>query len=163
MHRAEIRVTSADDRRAIVNIVSATAMFRPCEVEIATEVLDEAIRTGESGHYQSRTAVFEGAPVGWVCWGRKPCTEETWDIYWLAVDGTYRSRGLGKRLIDLAEKEIRSSGGRLAVVETSSRADYDRTRQFYVKQGYTHCATVPDFYADGDHMEIFTKRLQPGQ
>ena len=47
------------------------------------------------------------------------------------------------------------------MLETSSRPDYDRTRQFYVRQGYTCCAKVPDFYAEGDHMEIYTKRLQP--
>ena len=161
MHRAEIRVTSPEDRKAIVGMVSATDMFRPCEVEIATEVLDDALEAGPEGHYKSRTAVFDGKPVGWVCWGRTPCAEGTWDIYWLVVDSSVRSRGLGQRLMDRAEEEIRGCGGRIAVVETSSRADYAGTRRFYVRRGYECCATVPDFYAPGDHKEILVRRLQP--
>jgi GNAT superfamily N-acetyltransferase len=163
VNAAEIRRTAAADRSPILQMITDSPMFRECEAVIAAEVLDEAIEAGPCGHYQSWTAVLDGAPVGWICWGRTPCAENTWDIYWLVVGGPFRSRGLGKRLMDFAEGEIRGNGGRLTVVETSSRLDYERTRAFYARQGYVCCATVPDFYSPGDDMKIHTKQLQPPQ
>jgi hypothetical protein len=51
------------------------------------------------------------------------------------------------------------SGGRLAVIETSSRPAYERTRKFYLKHGYAVQARVADFYAPGDDRVICTKVL----
>ena len=46
-------------------------------------------------------------------------------------------------------------------METSTTAHYEPTRKFYLKYGYALAGSVPDFYADGDGMAIFTKRLAP--
>jgi hypothetical protein len=62
-------------------------------------------------------------------------------------------------LLAFVEADVREQGGRLLIVETSSTPHYEPTRRFYLKYGYTHAATVPDFYSDGDGMAVFTKRL----
>jgi hypothetical protein len=61
----------------------------------------------------------------------------------------------------LAESEARiaAAGGRLVWVETSSRAQYQPTRAFYLRCGYCEAARLADFYAPGDAKVIFVRRL----
>ena len=59
---------------------------------------------------------------------------------------------------DVEEKLI-GRGGRLLVVETSSRPDYTSTRQFYARSGYLEAARVRDFYAPADDRILLTTRL----
>ena len=54
---------------------------------------------------------------------------------------------------------MESAEGRLLVIETSSLPAYELTRRFYLKQGYDQAAVLRDFYADGDSIVYFTKRL----
>ncbi|HSQ57900.1 MAG TPA: N-acetyltransferase, partial [Gemmata sp.] len=65
----------------------------------------------------------------------------------------------GSKLLAFAEEEIRDRGGRLLLVETATLPKYEPTRRFYLKHGYTLAATIADFYADGDGMAVFAKRL----
>jgi hypothetical protein len=57
------------------------------------------------------------------------------------------------------EDRLRARGGRLVLVETSSRPDYDRTRTFYARLGYTESARIRDFYAPADDRIMLTTRL----
>lgn len=155
----EIRYTEPADRAAILALVAATGYFRPDELPIAQEVLDEALKAGPAGHYQSLTAVQEGVPVGWLCFGPTPCTLGTFDIYWIAVDRACQGQGIGTRLVQRAEEMIKARGGRLAVIETSGQERYGSTRGFYVKCGYHEAARVADFYAPGDDKVIYTKHI----
>lgn len=152
-----IRRTAAADRDAIMESVEKSGFFRPEEIEIAREVLDEAIAKGPAGHYQSYTAEAGGKAVGWVSFGRTPCTVNTFDVYWIAVEPRLRGMGIGRILMDHAEKLIAADGGRLVVVETSGQALYEPTQEFYRKLGYAECARIPDFYAPGDAKVVFVK------
>lgn len=154
-----VRWSVAADREAILNAVAATLAFRPDELAIATEVLDDALRDGPAGDYQSYTAEVDGAVAGWICFGPTPCTVSTFDIYWIAVHPGCHGRGIGTALMARAEAEIQSAGGRLAVAETSGRLSYAATRRFYAELGYRKAAVVPDFYAPGDDQVVFTKAL----
>jgi ribosomal protein S18 acetylase RimI-like enzyme len=103
-------------------------------------------------------AEIAGSLVGWICWGETPCTERTWDLYWLAVDPAAHGKGVGRALV--VEMERRLNGrARLISIDTSGRLDYGPTRAFYAALGYTAVAIVPDFYAPGDDQVIFTKQL----
>lgn len=154
-----IRRTAKSDRAAIGGILEDTRFFREDEVEIALEVLDDALKHGASGHYQSFTIDCDGRPAGWVCFGPTPCTVATYDIYWIAVDPAFQGRGLGKALMDYAERRIFERGGRISVVETSGRETYMPTQQFYLRVGYTEEARIDDFYAPGDAKVVYIKRL----
>jgi hypothetical protein len=46
-------------------------------------------------------------------------------------------------------------------VETSGLPTYERTRRFYLKNGYEREATLRDYYRDGDDLVVFRKRLAP--
>jgi hypothetical protein len=54
---------------------------------------------------------------------------------------------------------VRAAGGRLLLIETSSLPGYQPTRRFYLRHGYQGPSRVPDFYADGDDLLVFRKRV----
>ncbi len=47
----------------------------------------------------------------------------------------------------------------MLLVDTSGTSQYDRTRDFYVRCGYTQVARVPDYGTDDDDLVVFAKRL----
>lgn len=157
---AIIRRIKASDRDGILHFVEETGLFRAGEVAIAHEVLEESIVKGPAGHYQSFVAELNSKATGWVCFGPTPCTVGTFDIYWLVVDPRHQGRGLGKALMEYAERLIVEKGGRIAVVETSGHSRYQPTRAFYSRAGYIEQARIVDFYAPGDDKIIFIKRLR---
>ncbi|MDH4131042.1 MAG: GNAT family N-acetyltransferase, partial [Gemmatimonadota bacterium] len=156
-------LTSADSSR-VHEITAATGVFREEELEIAAEVFRDCVAApGPSGGgvgagvgaelqlrpYYALGAELENRLVGWICWGQTPCTEGTWDLYWMAVDPAAQGAGVGSALV--LEMERRLTGrARLVSVDTSGRADYGPTRAFYEAVGYRAVARVPDFYAPGD-------------
>ena len=99
--------------------------------------------------------------VGYACYGATPATDRTYDLYWIAVDPAVQGTGAGTFLITEVERRLESAGARLLVIETSSRAEYEPTRRFYLARGYTEAARVGEFYAPGDDRVIYTKRLGP--
>ena len=170
-------LTSADADR-IAEITRATGVFREEELGVAAEVFADAVeaagkadRAGGSAlsassalsaqrdlPYHLLGAELDGALVGWICWGATPCTEGTWDLYWLAVDPEAQGHGVGTALVEEMESRLKGRA-RLIAVDTSGRPDYTPTRRFYETRGYRAVAVVPDFYAPGDHQVIFTKIL----
>lgn len=154
-----IRRVAPADRGVVIAILDSTGAFRPDEIRVAAEVLDEALAGGADGHYQAFVCEEGGRVVGWVCYGPTPCTADTYDIYWIAVDVAAGCRGHGTRLMKHAETSIGTRGGRLIVVETAGRPRYDGTRAFYERLGYRETARIPDFYAPGDAKIVYTKPL----
>ena len=154
-----IRRGAPADRDPVIAVLNSTGAFRPDEIRIAAEVLDESLAAGPSGHYQSFVCEQSNRVVGWVCYGPTPCTVGTYDVYWVAVDADASSRGHGRRLMDHAEREIAMRGGRLIVAETAGQPGYARARAFYRRLGYREAARVADFYAPGDDKIIYAKNL----
>ena len=153
----EIRWCRPEDRQVVLSFLAETGFFRPDEIDIARELIDSGIAEGPKGHYQSFVACIDKDTVGWVCWGPTPCTLGTFDIYWLGTSPAWQGRGIGRALMAFAEQTIAEQGGRLFVVETSSRETYEPTRRFYERLGYHEAGRIPDFYGPGDDRVIFLK------
>jgi ribosomal protein S18 acetylase RimI-like enzyme len=142
-------------RGRLREILDATAVFRPDEVNVALELFDES--TG--GDYEF-VGGFEGEDlVGYACFGPTPGTDRTYDLYWIAMDPRAQGRGRGSHLLNEVEQRLRHRGARMLVAETSSRPEYEATRQFYRSRGYREAARMRDFYEVGDDRVIFTKSL----
>ncbi|MCL5282701.1 MAG: GNAT family N-acetyltransferase [Planctomycetes bacterium] len=152
-----IRWCQPEDRQVVLSFLAETGFFRPDEIDIARELIDSAIAEGPKGHYQSFVACVNAETVGWICWGPTPCTLGTYDIYWIGVSPAWQGRGIGRALTNFAEQAIAERGGRLFVVETSSREAYIPTRRFYEALGYWEAGRIPDFYGPGDDKVIFLK------
>jgi GNAT superfamily N-acetyltransferase len=159
MPEMAIRVTRAEDRASILAFIEATGFFRPDEVAVAAEVIDEALKAGPDGHYQSFTAEIDAVPVGWVCFGPTPCTVGTYDLYWIAVALERQGHGVGRVLMQHAERLIAARGGRRVIVETAGKAIYEPTRKFYLRCDYEIGARLRDFYDLGDDKIVLVKRL----
>lgn len=126
---------------------------------MAEEVLDSYLSDPLGSGYHVLVAEVDSFIVGYVCYGPTPLTEGTWDIYWMAVAPKQQGQGIGAALLSSAEAEIKEAQGRLAIIETSSRPQYEKTRRFHHRQGYEVVGHIPDFYAPGDGKLIFLKKL----
>jgi len=154
-----IRHSEAGDRASILEFMKGTSFFHDGEIEVASEVLDEALAKGPSGHYQSFTLLDGIVPRGWVCYGPTPCTIGTFDVYWIGVDSRSQGRGYGRALLEHVEERVRKLKGRQIIIETSGRPLYESTRGFYLKTGYLEVARIPEFYGPGDDRVIYSKML----
>jgi ribosomal protein S18 acetylase RimI-like enzyme len=153
-----IRPMTAYDKPVIMAILKDTPEFEPDEVPVAEEVLDSCLINPSEG-YQSFIAEEDGEVGGYICFGSTPLTAATWDVYWMAVARSKRGRGLGRSLLNEAERSIKKAGGKLVLIETSSKPNYLPTRRFYRKNGYRQVGRIKDFYAPGDHRITFEKRF----
>ena len=158
-----LRPITPADTETLITLTARTGYFKPVEIVTLREVLhDYHEKEREKGH---RAFAWEedGRILGYVYHAPKEMTDRTWHLWWIAVDSTAQGRGLGSKLLAFVEQDIRELGGRLLLVETATLPEYEPTRRFYLKHGYTLTATIPDFYADGDGLAIFAKRVGSGQ
>lgn len=137
-------------------------MFRPSEVAVAAQLLDARLAGDDDYRFVGAFDDGDGELVGYACWGPTPGTEGTHDLYWIVVDRNRQGGGVGSQLLNHVERTLVAEGGRLIVVETSSRADYEPTRAFYERRGYTRAANIPGYYAPGDDLVIYIKDLTDG-
>ena len=154
-----IRPMIKNDKAAIEKILHATPEFNSAEVKVALELIDLYLKYGISSDYHMLVAEIGNTAVGYICFGPTPMTEGTWDIYWMAVDPRQQRQGIGRRLLNEAEVDISKTRGRLILIETSSKPEYEKTRKFYESCGHEIIARIPDFYAPGDNKVIFQKKL----
>lgn len=145
------------DRAVIEGILQVTPEFTPIEVEVALELVDLYLEHGTSSDYHILIAEVDNTPAGYICFGPTPLTEGTWDIYWMAVDPHRQRQGIGRRLLNDAEVSILKLQGRLILIETSSKPEYEKTRKFYESCDYQIIARIPDFYTPGDDKVVFQK------
>jgi ribosomal protein S18 acetylase RimI-like enzyme len=145
------------DLRALRRLVESTGVFYREEIKIAIELLEERLRRGAKSGYEFIFAERAGDLVGYCAWGAVPLTKGSYDLYWIAVAPEAQGLGVGRLLMELAERAVAKLGGGRLYIETSSRAAYVRTRRFYRSAGYTKAARLQDFYGRGDHKVVFCK------
>jgi len=154
-----IRPMTTTDKPEIINILRALPEFEPSEISVAAEVIARFLADPAGSGYYFRVAVADELPIGYVCYGPTPLTRGTWDIYWLAVARNHQGQSIGRTLMKQAEADIKRMAGRLIIIETSSKPEYKRTRDFYHGGNYRLAGRIPDFYAPGDDKLILQKRL----
>jgi ribosomal protein S18 acetylase RimI-like enzyme len=157
---SSLRPVGRAQRARLEQLTAATGLFRPAEVAVAAELLDESLAGDDD--YRLLGAYGADELVGYACWGPTPGTEGTYDLYWIVVDPARQGQGVGTELLTAVEQQLAREHGRLLVVETSSRADYAATRAFYEHRGYARAATIPGYYAPGDDLVIYLKDLTHG-
>lgn len=158
----------ASDADAVRELVRSTGFFSNEEIDVSGDLVAEQLESVRLGGltgsfpYEFFFAEVElGVPVGYTCTQRIPLTEGSYDLMWIVVGAGHQGRGLGQRLLAIAEDRARAANGRLIYAETAGRQQYAPTREFYVRAGYRIVAQIPDFYSEGDDKIIFEKRLAP--
>ncbi|QJW99815.1 GNAT family N-acetyltransferase [Frigoriglobus tundricola] len=156
------RPASPTETPVLVALAAATGIFQPQEAELLLGgVLDDlhAGRLGEGHSAQVWTDSADGPPVGWVYFAPTAKADGVWDLWWIGVAPNRQGQGVGDELLRFVENHVRSAGGRLLLIETSSTPAFDPVRRFYAKRGYSECGVVPDFYAEGDGKVIYAKKI----
>lgn len=154
-----IRPTTPADTSALVTLTDATGVFKKLEIEALQEVLDDFHAENHKHGHQCVTFEDQGAMLGFAYFAPAAMTDRTWYLYWIAVSKQTQAKGVGSQLLKHVEETVRQAGGRILIIETSSLPHYDLTRRFYLKHGYDQEARLRDFYADGDDLIAFRKRL----
>ncbi len=152
-----------EDADVVRDIVASTGLFRPDEIGIAVELVEERLRVGPASGYHFIFAEREGRVLGYSCYGPVPLTLQSYDLYWIAVRKDLQGTGIGRMLLERSEAAVIELGGRRVYIETSSKAMYRNTRRFYDRNGYRAEATLKEFYSPGDHKVIYVKALLQGQ
>ena len=156
-----IRPIEPGDRGAIRALVAGTGAFKPHEVDVAMELVEVALtQKGQDDYHPYVLAEEDGTVVAYACFGRNPMTKATFDLYWIATRADRMGKGYGRAILSFVTEEVGRRGGRLLIIETSSKESYGTQRLFYEKTGCTLAAQLPDFYDEGDDKLIYLKRIR---
>ena len=154
-----IRPTRPEDSAALLRIAGAEPLFSPEEAATVDELLTDYLTLADHHGYHFLTAEIDAQVVGFSCHGPTPMTTGTFDLYWICVEAEHKGQGMGKALLARVEAEVRKSGGRMIMLDTSGRPEYAPTRAFYEHAGYSRTAVIPEFYSPGDDLVVYTRML----
>jgi ribosomal protein S18 acetylase RimI-like enzyme len=154
-----IRPTTPADTPALLALTEGTGVFKPHEIEALNEVLTDYHTQNHNTGHVAVTAEKGGQILGYAYYAPAAMTDRTWYLYWIAVTKQTQAKGIGSTLLRHTEDDIRKRKGRVLFIETSSLPHYDQTRKFYLKHGYEVTGQLRDYYADGDDMVVFRKRI----
>ncbi len=156
--RRELRPS---DREAVQRLLEATGFFNPEELSMAMELVDDRLTLGDDSHYRFLIAEHGSDVVGYASWGPIPGTSQSADLYWIAVDPAAQGLGVGRALLEAAERWMAEEARVRVYVETAGRPQYTPTRAFYTACNYHVAAEFEDFYSPGDAKVVFLKVLTP--
>jgi ribosomal protein S18 acetylase RimI-like enzyme len=155
-----IRKLIKDDKEKIKQILIDTEHFNDDEVNIAIELIDEYLDDEKQEDYIIQVyRADDNTAAGYICYGKRPLTDMTYDLYWIAVDPNIHGKGIGSALVRFMEEDLKSRDGNLILIETSGKEAYENERKFYVKNGYEVQTIIKDFYRRGDDLVIYRKYL----
>lgn len=83
----------------------------------------------------------------------------TYNLYLIAVHPRYQGKKCGSQMIDFVEATLQAKQARILIVETSGLPEFEKTRAFYLKMGFTQEAVIREFFEPGDDKVVFWKKL----
>ena len=152
-----IRKLQYGDREQIRQFIIETEVFTYAEISVAMELIDTFLNTPKQADYDCYSAVEGDEVLGYICLGPTPVTNGTFDLYWIVVKPSEHGSGVGTNLMKYAEDVVKQNQGRLLIAETSSQPKYEKTREFYLRVGYTELARIKDYYKVGDDLVMYGK------
>lgn len=155
-----IRKLVKEDRDVLKKILTDTNHFNDDEINVAMELIDIYLKDDYQKDYIIYVYEDSGKTAGYICYGRRPLTNGTYDLYWIAVDPNIHGKGIGSKLIEHMESDVKKLNGYLILIETSGKAQYEGERRFYEKNGYDVQTIIKDFYRNGDDLFVYRKYLQ---
>jgi D-alanine-D-alanine ligase len=152
--RYETRPQDVEDVRAMT---AATGFFHSYEVDVAIELVEDRLAKGASSDYDFVFLEKDDRLIGYACYGLIPCTQSSYDIYWIVVHPDFQRKGIGRIILSETERLIGKEGGRRIYIDTSQSEKYLSTHAFYQQCGYNFESILKDFYAPGDGKVICCK------
>ena len=156
-----IRKLKKADRSRLRKILVDTNHFNKDEIKVAMELIDVYLNNRKQKDYIINVYETDDKhqTAGYICYGKRPLTDATYDLYWIAVDPNIHGMGIGSQLVKFMEDDLKKSNGKLVLIETSGKEHYTGERRFYEKNGYDVQTIIKDFYRKDDDLYIFRKYL----
>ncbi len=149
-----IRPVEAQDSPQIGAILAATGLF-------PEEMLPEMIAGYLDG--TKRDIWFlcraDGEAVAFGFCEPERMTEGTWNLLAISVLPQRQGTGIGSAMIRYLEERLAAQGARILLVETMGTPEFEATRAFYRKTGFTEEARIREFYEAGADKIVFWKHL----
>jgi len=117
------------------------------------------VQGAEASGYHFLSCRANGHVLGFACYGPRPLTHGTYDLYWIVTDKAAGRQGIGGALLQRVTEEVQRLGGQMLIIETSGLPQYEPARRFYESHGCTRAAVIADFYAPGDDLVIYIRHL----
>jgi ribosomal protein S18 acetylase RimI-like enzyme len=156
----KIRPLFENDRARLLSMLIKARAFTSEEIDVAMELIDIVLKDPIQKEYQIYCMVDDqDQAIGYICYGPTPMTQGTFDLYWIAVDPDFQEQGVGSKLLSFSEEMVKAEGGRLILADTSTIPHYEKTQNFYLKNGFKEVARIPDYYHPGNDRITFCRRL----
>jgi GNAT superfamily N-acetyltransferase len=157
----KIRPLVEKDRVSLLSMLIKTRSFTSAEIDVAMELIDIVLKDEIQKDYQIYCMVDDqDQAIGYICYGPTPMTQGTFDLYWIAVDPDFQKQGVGSKLIGFFEEWVKTRGGRMILADTSTIPHYEKTQNFYLRNGFQEVARVPDYYYPGNDRVTFCRKLE---
>lgn len=154
-----IRKAVKMDRAALAGMINSSGNLTGDEKDCAIELLDIYLNGAEKDYSFVVETDDKDNATGYACYGKRPLTQGTYDLYWIVVDPAHRRKGVGARLVAAVMEKLKTDGARLLVAETSGTKAYAAAMSFYMKNGFALEARVKEFYKPGDDLMLFVRRF----
>ena len=156
----KIRSLIVKDMDRLHSLLIDSRAFTGQEIDVAMELIDIVLKDESQKDYKIDCMVDDrDQTVGYICYGAIPMTQGTFDLYWILVDPNFQEQGIGSKLLDFLEEVVREKRGRMILADTSTMPQYEKTKNFYLHNGFQEVARVADYYHPGNDRITFCKRL----
>ena len=150
-----IRTITPADLDALKAVIESTGLFPPELLDNMTAAYFSATPTDDVW----LTYEENGTPVAVAYYAPERMTEGTYNLYLIAVHSDRQGKRIGAALLIHIENTLREEGARILIIETSGLPEFESSRKFYDRCGYTREAVIREFYAEGDDKVVFWKKL----
>ena len=151
----EIRKVVRNDLEGLRNVLDTIELF---PAEMLDDMMLDYFDNSETEEIWF-TSIQHKKPVSIGYCAPEQLTDRTYNLYAIGVQSDLQGNGIGKKMMTFIEEYLKSKGNRVLIVETSSMPEFEQTREFYLKIGYTKEAVIRDFWKEGDDKVIFWKKL----
>jgi len=105
-----IRKLEKNDRETILKILTDTHHFNDEEIKVAMELVDIYLNDANQKDYIIYVYVKDSSDKaeGYICYGKRPLTDWTYDLYWIAVDPNIHGKGIGSGLVKHMEEDLKA-------------------------------------------------------
>ena len=154
-----IRPAVSSDKDAMTSLFSALNLFDTDEIKFMCELVDSYFHvTLEEGHFwivnDDNDAITSAAYYAPESFG-----QNVYNLYFIGVLPGEQGKGIGSIMLEYVEKHLKELEQRLLLVETSGLPNFEKTREFYLKNNYEKEATIREYYKEGDDKVIYRKKL----
>ena len=148
------------DLQEYAQLALETGAFLDIELDIQKEALKAW--TVKPGQTYFLVEIRDGKILAGFClFHRSPNTEFTMDIQSFVVGRDYCGKGVGLKLLDMVEDELRSiMCSTILRIEISRKKEWNIEQDFFMSNGFEMIGHIPDFYETDNDYYIYAKHVR---